>query len=329
MPLSRASSAGKRERARAYNKALPLTIRCLTWNVGNAKPVAAELAHALPDGLDEDIIVVGTQVSERPRAAAASRRALRTPPLPPPPRTPVSPPRPPQENSYKAGKGGRKRAVAQEKRAVAQESPEPTEKAGSAYSAYEPAPTPGSPHSSVGDTEEREEAAAVGGGGKGHAEWEEMLARRLGRGYVPVRHVRLWEMRLSVYVKASQRANVTKVHVASAATGGPGGMLGNKGGLVVRLRLGATSLAFVSCHLAAHSHMLSRRNHNCSELLRETASALGPRHLTAAAQFDHVFWLGDLNYRTDLNAAAAAAGEEAPFPTDEEHHGQVLRPGEW
>lgn len=326
MPLSRASSAGKRERARAYNKALPLTIRCLTWNVGNAKPVAAELAHALPDGLDEDIIVVGTQVSERPRAAAASRRALRTPPLPPPPRTPVSPPRPPQENSYKAGKGGRKRAVAQEKRAVAQESPEPTEKAGSAYSAYEPAPTPGSPHSSVGDTEEREEesAAAVGGGGKGHAEWEEMLARRLGRGYVPVRHVRLWEMRLSVYVKASQRANVTKVHVASAATGGPGGMLGNKGGLVVRLRLGATSLAFVSCHLAAHSHMLSRRNHNCSELLRETASALGPRHLTAAAQFDHVFWLGDLNYRTDLNAAAAAAGEEAPFPTDEEHHGQVL-----
>jgi len=299
MPLSRASSAGKRERARAYNKALPLTIRCLTWNVGNAKPVAAELAHALPDGLDEDIIVVGTQ-----------------------------------ENSYKAGKGGRKRAVAQEKRAVAQESPEPTEKAGSAYSAYEPAPTPGSPHSSVGDTEEREEesAAAVGGGGKGHAEWEEMLARRLGRGYVPVRHVRLWEMRLSVYVKASQRANVTKVHVASAATGGPGGMLGNKGGLVVRLRLGATSLAFVSCHLAAHSHMLSRRNHNCSELLRETASALGPRHLTAAAQFDHVFWLGDLNYRTDLNAAAAAAGEEAPFPTDEEHHGQVLRlveQGDW
>mmetsp|Transcript_28322 Transcript_28322/g.83507 ORF Transcript_28322/g.83507 Transcript_28322/m.83507 type:complete len:122 (-) Transcript_28322:114-479(-) len=92
MPLSRASSASKRERARAYNKALPLTIRCLTWNVGNAKPVAAELAHALPDGLDEDIIVVGTQ-----------------------------------ENSYKAGKGGRKRAVAQEKRAVAQESPEPTE----------------------------------------------------------------------------------------------------------------------------------------------------------------------------------------------------------
>ncbi|EOD19372.1 hypothetical protein EMIHUDRAFT_242932 [Emiliania huxleyi CCMP1516] len=261
--------------------ALPLTIRCLTWNVGNAKPVAAELAHALPDGLDEDIIVVGTQ-----------------------------------ENSYKAGKGGRKRAVAQEKRAVAQESPEPTEKAGSAYSAYEPAPTPGSPHSSVGDTEEREEesAAAVGGGGKGHAEWEEMLARRLGRGYVPVRHVRLWEMRLSVYVKASQRANVTKVHVASAATGGPGGMLGNKGGLVVRLRLGATSLAFVSCHLAAHSHMLSRRNHNCSELLRETASALGPRHLTAAAQFDHVLRLveqGDWGalLGADQLAASRAAGE--------------------
>ena len=57
-----------------------------------------------------------------PRPPLAEHCAL--PPLPAPPRTPVSPPRPPQENSYKAGKGGRKRAVAQVKRAVAQEKQE-------------------------------------------------------------------------------------------------------------------------------------------------------------------------------------------------------------
>ena len=82
MPLSRASSAGKRERARAYNKALPLTIRCLTWNVGNAKPVAAELAHALPDGLDEDIIVVGTQIDERKRTFASKKKTAALQKLP-------------------------------------------------------------------------------------------------------------------------------------------------------------------------------------------------------------------------------------------------------
>ena len=139
---------------------------------------------------------------------------------------------------------------------------------------------------------------------------------------------RWWSRHLAVFVRAALRTSAHSVRSAVSATG-LGGVVGNKGGLAISFHLGTTSLAFVSCHLAAHSHMLSRRNHNCSELLRETASALGPRHLTAAAQFDHVFWLGDLNYRTDLNAAAAAAGEEeAPFPTDEEHHGQALRPAE-
>lgn len=32
--------------------------------------------------------------------------------------------------------------------------------------------------------------------------WDKMVARRLGRGYVVVKHVSLWEMRLTVYVRA-------------------------------------------------------------------------------------------------------------------------------
>ena len=33
---------------------------------------------------------------------------------------------------------------------------------------------------------------------------------------------------------------------------GVAGLLGNKGGLVVRLAIGQTTLAFCACHLAAH-----------------------------------------------------------------------------
>ena len=36
--------------------------------------------------------------------------------------------------------------------------------------------------------------------------------------------------------------------------------------LIVKLNVGYTSLAFVSCHLAAHSHKLHQRNLNCREV---------------------------------------------------------------
>ena len=120
---------------------------------------------------------------------------------------------------------------------------------------------------------------------------------------------------------------ISGVQAASAATGGPGGILGNKGGLVVKLNFGGTSLAFVSCHLAAHAPKLEKRNENCQEILEETTSQIGCKHLDVVSQFDHVFWMGDLNYRTDLNAAAALAspGTAPPYPEETAHHAAVLK----
>ena len=68
----------------------------------------------------------------------------------------------------------------------------------------------------------------------------------------------------------------------------------------MKLTFRDTTFAFISCHLAAHSHKLAARNENCQEVLRETAK-LGSPFLDAVSQFDHVFWMGDLNYRVDLN----------------------------
>ena len=58
------------------------------------------------------------------------------------------------------------------------------------------------------------------------------------------------------------------------------------------------TLCFYSCHLAAHEgeKMTQRRNADCREVLRGTK--IGPHGwLEAAYQFDHCFFIGDLNYR--------------------------------
>jgi len=89
---------------------------------------------------------------------------------------------------------------------------------------------------------------------------------------------------------------------------------------VIKFDFGPTSLAFISCHLAAHAPKLAQRNKNCQEILAETARSIGCPVVDAASQYDHVFWMGDLNYRVDLNA-----GKPSPvYPDEVAHHKAVL-----
>ena len=116
--------------------------------------------------------------------------------------------------------------------------------------------------------------------------WDNMVARRLGDSYSLVKQVVLWEMRLAVYAKTMWVTGPTRcisaIRTATSATGGPGGLLGNKGGLVVKLNFRGTTFAFISCHLAAHSPQLAKRNQNCQEILAETSKSIGERRRVAA-----------------------------------------------
>ena len=84
---------------------------------------------------------------------------------------------------------------------------------------------------------------------KDAALWDQMVRKQLGSAYKLVSHVVLWQMRLSVYAKAihvqGPAACIHHVRTAISATG-VGGFMGNKGGLVVKLDFGSTSLVFVS-----------------------------------------------------------------------------------
>ena len=61
-------------------------------------------------------------------------------------------------------------------------------------------------------------------------------------------------MRLLVFVRETPSAPVHDIEVAAVNTGFKtvAGRLPNKGGLVVKLSIGATTLSFISCHLTAH-----------------------------------------------------------------------------
>ena len=130
--------------------------------------------------------------------------------------------------------------------------------------------------------------------------WEMMISRRLGAAWGMCRMITLWEMRLVVFARkehiVGESAPIRGVQSARSATG-IGGVMGNKGGLVISMQFGQTSLCFVSAHLAAHSHKLAARNAMLQEILRETRNKIGTPELDVTAEFDHCFWMGDLNYR--------------------------------
>ena len=103
-------------------------------------------------------------------------------------------------------------------------------------------------------------------------------------------------------------------HISEVATGAVGtgilGMMGNKGGVAVRLRLWDTAMCFVNSHLAAGESLVARRNQDYADI---TARMRLGEH-GGVLDHDLVVWVGDLNYRLaeatrDGAIAALEAGE--------------------
>ena len=116
----------------------------------------------------------------------------------------------------------------------------------------------------------------------------------------------LGEMRLFVFAKEAIAKDITNVESATSCTG-LGHIMANKGGILTSFIYKGYSLAFISSHLAAHLKHFSKRNENIWEILAEART--GDKDMDAFVQHDYVFWMGDLNYRVDLNTAR---GEPMP-----------------
>lgn len=68
--------------------------------------------------------------------------------------------------------------------------------------------------------------------------------------------------------------------------------------MAISFRLNDISFCFVNCHLPARAERVLNRNQDFQGLVESLG--LGIKKVDIVNQFHHIFWFGDLNYRTDL-----------------------------
>jgi len=139
-----------------------------------------------------------------------------------------------------------------------------------------------------------------------------------GGQYVLLKLSEMMEIRLFLFIRrdkviaggCSLDSLVDGIVTAVEATG-LGGVVGNKGGAAMLLRLEDTHVGFVTAHLAAHQDKSARRNADAREILANLK--LNRRNLDALACSRLLFFCGDLNYRLDY-----AGQGDAQSPTPEQ-----------
>ncbi|XP_078332707.1 type II inositol 1,4,5-trisphosphate 5-phosphatase-like isoform X1 [Crassostrea virginica] len=95
------------------------------------------------------------------------------------------------------------------------------------------------------------------------SKWEDTVRRSLPSGtrYVKKKQIRMWRIMILVYVSETiDQAIPSDLIDADSVTTGIMGIMGNKGGVGVRMTLHNTSLCFINTHLAAHLEKNERRN---------------------------------------------------------------------
>lgn len=130
-------------------------------------------------------------------------------------------------------------------------------------------------------------------------QWKNAVRKSLpvkGR-YRKVKLIRMVGIMMLVYVKESLVPDVPPSLVdADTVATGIMGIMGNKGGVGVRMTLHNTSLCFINTHLAAHQEEYERRNQDYRDVESKMRFKNFAPPLTIS-EHDQIFWIGDLNYR--------------------------------
>ena len=101
-------------------------------------------------------------------------------------------------------------------------------------------------------------------------------------------------MSLLVLIRIPLFPFVTNKEKASKPTG-IAHIIANKGGVCVAFRLFNTSFFFVNCHLDAKASRVKERIQSYQKLTRSLRT--GHTSLESISLYDHVFFLGDFNFR--------------------------------
>ncbi|XP_050437501.1 synaptojanin-1 isoform X2 [Adelges cooleyi] len=124
--------------------------------------------------------------------------------------------------------------------------------------------------------------------------WNKSLNKVLSskREYVLLTSTQLVGVCLFIFIKPELLPYVRDVTTDSVKTG-MGGATGNKGAVMVRFTLNATSLCFICSHFAAGQSQVTDRNADFNEITRKLKVPIQSN--------DYVYWCGDFNYRVDMD----------------------------
>lgn len=113
-------------------------------------------------------------------------------------------------------------------------------------------------------------------------------------------HNRRAQMQMIIFCKISIRNRINNI-IKNAENTGFMHVFPNKGGVLISFNIDGTSLAFLSCHLAAHegSDKCSLRNQSMHEILGGVK--VRDTRFDIYSQFHHIFCFGDFNYRITLD----------------------------
>ena len=125
-----------------------------------------------------------------------------------------------------------------------------------------------------------------------------------------------WGITLIVFVRKGLKSRITSLCIDQVAAGGRkivGVAVANKGAVMISFSLnGSTSLCFVCSHFPARAERLAKRNKTYGTIVddlhtkpkirkSEMDRDISSKSQTSVSIFscDHVFWVGDFNYRVD------------------------------
>ena len=83
----------------------------------------------------------------------------------------------------------------------------------------------------------------------------------------------------------------------------------NKGAVAITLWAWSTSIIFINAHFAAHQNQYLRRNRDYSTVVSNLSTGC-LQACDVLQVFEHVVWVGDLNYRIDYPVVVGTAGKE-------------------
>lgn len=129
--------------------------------------------------------------------------------------------------------------------------------------------------------------------------WENMVSRSLNQfdeKYLLLRVEQMSSLLILFFVKADKANNVKQVEGATKKTGF-GGMAGNKGAVAIRFKYQDTSFCFVNMHLSAGVTNVDDRRADYESISRGITFSRS----NVIDNHDSIFWLGDSNFRLNLN----------------------------